>query len=99
MCWNWAPLNLVKHVVLIEFFVKIVRERAVICRECSFFCYNFLIGKKILFIFAHILWAIYLTNTILTIKKLTNAGVYKISLRVTETKELSVLKKKKNPAC
>ena len=53
MCSNWAPLNLVKHVVLIEFLVKILRERAMICREC--FQYNFRIGQKILFIFAYIL--------------------------------------------
>ena len=47
-------LGLVKHVVLTEFLVKILRERAVICRECFLFYYNFRIGQKIFFIFAYI---------------------------------------------
>ena len=37
MCSNGAPLDLVKHVVLTEFLVKILRERAVICRESFLF--------------------------------------------------------------
>ena len=71
MCSNWAPLDLVKHVVLTEFLVKILRERAVVCRECFFFYYNFWIGQKI-FISGYIMLVTYFTNTILTIKKLTN---------------------------
>ena len=73
MCSNWAPLDLVKHVVLTEFLMKILRERAVVCRECFFFYYNFWIGQKI-FIFGYIMLVIYFTNTILTIKKLTNTS-------------------------
>ena len=73
MCSNWAPLDLVKHVVLTEFLMKILRERAVVCRECYFFYYNFWIGQKI-FIFGYIMLVIYFTNTILTIKKLTNTS-------------------------
>ena len=73
MCSNWAPLDLVKHVVLTEFLVKILRERAVVCHECFFFYYNFWIGQKI-FIFGYIMLVIYFTNTILTIKKLTNTS-------------------------
>ena len=37
MCSKRALLDPVKHAVLIEFLVKILRERAVICRECFFF--------------------------------------------------------------
>ena len=37
MCSNWAPLDLVKHVVLTEFLVKILWQRAVICHECFLF--------------------------------------------------------------
>ena len=55
MCSNWAPLDLVKHVVLTEFLVEMLRERAVICREFFLFYYNFRIGQKIFFIFAYIL--------------------------------------------
>ena len=51
---NCAPLDLVKHVVLTEFPVKILRERAVICRECFIFYYNFRIGQKIFCISAYI---------------------------------------------
>ena len=51
---NWAPLDLVKYVVLTEFLVKILRERAMICREYFIFYYNFWIGQKI-FISAYIL--------------------------------------------
>ena len=55
MCSNWAPLDLVKHVVLTEFLVKILRERAVICRGRFLFYNNFRKEKKILFIFAYTL--------------------------------------------
>ena len=75
MCSNWAPLDLVKHFVLIEILVKILRERAVICRECFFFFdYNFRIGQNIFFIFANILRVINFTNAILAFKKLTNTS-------------------------
>ena len=47
-------LDLVIHVVLTEFPLKILRDRAEICRECFLFYYNFRIGQKI-FIFAYIL--------------------------------------------
>ena len=55
MCSNYAPLDLEKHVMLTEFLVKFLRERAVICRECFLFYYNFRIGRKIFNIFAYIL--------------------------------------------
>ena len=74
MCSNWAPLDLVKHFVLIEILVKILSERAVICREFFFFDYNFRIGQNIFFIFANILRVINFTNAILTFKKLTNTS-------------------------
>ena len=61
-----------KHVVLTEFLAKILKERAVVCRECFLFYYNFRIGEKIFFIFAYIV--IYSTNTILTITKLINTS-------------------------
>ena len=53
MCSN-PPLDLVKHIVLTEFPMKIVWERAVIFRERFPFYYNFQMGQKI-FIFAYIL--------------------------------------------
>ena len=53
MCSN-PPLDLVKHVVLTEFPVKIVWKRVVIFRERFPFYYNFQMGQKI-FIFAYIL--------------------------------------------
>ena len=37
MCSKRALLDPVKHAVLIEFLMKILRERAVICREYFFF--------------------------------------------------------------
>ena len=78
-----------KHVVLTEFLAKILKERAVVCRECFLFYYNFRIGE-IFFIFAYIIYiyiyifiafayiiiysVIYSTNTILTITKLINTS-------------------------
>ena len=56
MCLKRALPDPVKHAVLIEFLVKILRERAVICREYFFFFYyNFRIGQKIFRISAYIL--------------------------------------------
>ena len=40
MCSNLAPLDLVNHVVITEFPVRILRERAVICRESFFLLYE-----------------------------------------------------------
>ena len=70
------------HQILI---VKILRERAVICRGCFLFHYNFRIGQKI-FIFAHILQVTYFTNT----RRTKSASwLYKISWIVKEQRNLA----------
>lgn len=44
-----------EQVVLIEFLVKILRERAAIYRKCFLFYYNSRKGQKIFFVFTYIL--------------------------------------------
>ena len=84
-----------RHQILI---VKILRERAVICRGCFLFHYNFRIGQKI-FIFAHILQVTYFTNT----RRTKSASwLYKMSWIVKEQRNLAREKKaskQKSPPC
>ena len=93
MCSNWAPQDLVKHVVLTEFLLKILRES-----DLSWvFPLLLQLSSKTGDLLHFRLY--FVSNTLDKHKWQIRLGYKKVSQRGKETKELSVLKRKKNLVC
>ena len=85
---NWAPQDLVKHVVLTEFLLKILRE--------SDLSWLFPLLLQLSSKTGDLHFLLYfVSNTLDKHKWQIRLGCKKVSQRVKETKELSVLKRKK----